>query len=437
MLSHTLSIWEYVIDAMEQKHFPTVEEATEFLRATGGRGIVSNYRVSQAASKRRSVKTTPVSDTDSSNDYIANITNQHVGSNLAFDLDLLDEDNDDFDEDRYKSIYDLNNTTVDLPIHGDLNSSAVVKGIVNYYTDIKDKCLKETIGCTDDDPVHEDDASPEVIFMGNPWAEAGWDRADWPIPWMKANGPSLSGDGQPSFGLLKLRDQENMNKVYTVIAGGFHMLLEIHKMRGRMFAGSHMAEIWKAWRPTEKQQNWAFSPGDPNQVDEELFMYYFALVSSVVTACLEEKQTAGDTSGVSAVEAYEFMLNAFKENPFYTQLVSEMRTAEVVFLLHCAEEEADAKAYVCGLKFAAPLFTANHATKYTFILAKFFQWWHCASEADKKIYKTMLMTKKTERGKNIFTDRFVEWLVKDLRGGGIRKFYRRGTDKNSSRETPC
>ena len=57
MLSHTLSIWEYVIDAMDQKHFPRVEEAAEFLRATGGRGVVSNYRVPQAASKRRSLET--------------------------------------------------------------------------------------------------------------------------------------------------------------------------------------------------------------------------------------------------------------------------------------------------------------------------------------------------------------------------------------------
>eukprot|EP00956_Cyclotella_meneghiniana_P038450 scaffold154722_cov36-Cyclotella_meneghiniana.AAC.2 len=71
-----------------------------------------------------------------------------------------------------------------------------------------------------------------------------------------------------------------------------------------MFTASHMAEIWKAWRPTEKQQNWAFSPGDTNQVDEKLIVYYFALVSSVVIACLEEKRSAGDTSGVSAIKAY-------------------------------------------------------------------------------------------------------------------------------------
>eukprot|EP00956_Cyclotella_meneghiniana_P005830 scaffold7595_cov49-Cyclotella_meneghiniana.AAC.10 len=44
------------------------------------------------------------------------------------------------------------------------------------------------------------------------------------------------------------------------------------------------------------------------------------------------------------------------------------------------------------------------------------------------------MTKKTENGKNIFMDRFVEWLVKDLRGGGLGKFYRRGTERKLERD---
>jgi hypothetical protein len=44
------------------------------------------------------------------------------------------------------------------------------------------------------------------------------------------------------------------------------------------------------------------------------------------------------------------------------------------------------------------------------------------------------MTKKTINGHTIYVDRFVEWLVKDLRGGGLGKFYRRGTDMKLKRD---
>ena len=98
---------------------------------------------------------------------------------------------------------------------------------------------------------------------------------------MQANGPVLSGDGLPSFGMLRLQDKELRDKTFTVLSGGFHTMLETLKMRGKMFAPGHMDSIWKLWRPSEKQRAWVFCPGDPNQVIEEMVMYYFALIASV------------------------------------------------------------------------------------------------------------------------------------------------------------
>lgn len=43
------------------------------------------------------------------------------------------------------------------------------------------------------------------------------------------------------------------------------------------------------------------------------------------------------------------------------------------------------------------------------------------------------MTRKTKHGKTIYMDRFVEWIIKDLRGG-VGKFYRRGTDAKIDRQ---
>ena len=47
-------------------------------------------------------------------------------------------------------------------------------------------------------------------------------------------------------------------------------------------------------------------------------------------------------------------------------------------------------------------------------IATFFIWWHCASDAEKKIFEEVVMTKKTIEVKSIYTDRFVEWLILDM-----------------------
>ena len=39
------------------------------------------------------------------------------------------------------------------------------------------------------------------------------------------------------------------------------------------------------------------------------------------------------------------------------------------------------------------------------------------------IFEKVVMTKKTSKGKSIFMDRFVEWMVKDIRGT-VRKHHR-------------
>ena len=116
----------------------------------------------------------------------------------------------------------------------------------------------------------------------------------------------------------------------------------------------------------------------------------------------------------SAVDVLDYMINAAKANPLYCEILLEMCVAETVFLLHQAEEESSAKKFVCALKLAAPLFATNHATKYISICAHFFVCWHCASDVDKKKFDSIILTKQTVNGKRIFSDCFVEWIVKDV-----------------------
>ena len=90
--------------------------------------------------------------------------------------------------------------------------------------------------------------------------------------------------------------------------------------------------------------------------------------------------------------------------------------------------EGNANKYVTGFKFASLLYTGNRCTKYTKICSEFFLWWHCTSEANRAIYKKIIMTGEAKSGKTIYMDWFVEWMIKDVRAG-VGKFYFIGTNK--------
>jgi hypothetical protein len=107
--------------------------------------------------------------------------------------------------------------------------------------------------------------------------------------------------------------------------------------------------------------------------------------------------------------------------------LNEIRFAEVIFLLHQAEEESDAEKYLTGLKFANLLFATTNATKYVHMSSELFKWWECASDAAKELFKKVIITKKTKDGNTIYTDRFFEWFIKAMRET-VGKFYRAGSD---------
>ena len=113
---------------------------------------------------------------------------------------------------------------------------------------------------------------------------------------MRILGPILCGDGHPIFGMLLLqeRDREYKSKSSTPFNGGFYTILYLYKMRGKLFGPAHMQEIWKACCPSIAQLNWVMCPGDPNQVDDKLIWYYFALNTSAILALWSEHVTSGD-----------------------------------------------------------------------------------------------------------------------------------------------
>jgi hypothetical protein len=127
----TLEAFEFVLQGLAEGALPTVDQAKEFVGRTGGKGVLLKYKIPNAASSLHSVKSP-----DDLN-FRATMTSLAVQQHLLHNLDSLDDD--DFnDDDPYKSIYEINNATatIDIPIHSDLNSTAVVHSLVDYYVDL-------------------------------------------------------------------------------------------------------------------------------------------------------------------------------------------------------------------------------------------------------------------------------------------------------------
>ena len=86
---------------------------------------------------------------------------------------------------------------------------------------------------------------------------------------MSKLGVYLCGDGHPTFAALRLKQDnpEFQDMKVQLLNGGFHTMLELHKLRKKMFGPTHLREIWHCWRPINAQKNWVITPGlDDNVV---------------------------------------------------------------------------------------------------------------------------------------------------------------------------
>ena len=49
------------------------------------------------------------------------------------------------------------------------------------------------------------------------------------------------------------------------------------------------------------------------------------------------------------------------------------------------------------------------------MLVTFLVEWYCMSDAEQVIFTKGIFTRKTRNGRNIWSDKFVEWMMRDLR----------------------
>ena len=294
---------------------------------------------------------------------------------------------------RTQTNYDANNVMVDRPIELDLNSKEAVESLMEYGLQL----LKKVVGAEVRD---EEWAGVEKI--------------------MNEYGVALLGDGNPTYmmnNLLREKDDVYGGKIRSFF-GGFHLMLELHRKRGDLFAKAHLEDFFSSWRTSEGQLKWVMNPGDPNQINAELVMYVLGIYVSAMRSLLKLRRDAqgpeADLS-VSATDVVDHMFERAKSYPIVFAILIEVRYAEVIFMLQQSESTSNIDQYISAMKYLAPMFTCAHATKYVPMVADFLVHWFCKSTFEKKVYTEFVFTRKTKNGSTIFPDRFVEWMIRDLR----------------------
>jgi hypothetical protein len=295
---------------------------------------------------------------------------------------------------QFATNYEANNATVDCPMNMDLASDETVQSLMKYTASLGTSALKA------DSSINDDDIDPIMGSFGVP----------------------LLGDGNPSWAINKIlrKTRDTYKNKVQGFFGGFHLVLEAHKKRGDMFGPTHLRDFFSAWRTTDKQLDWVMHPGDPNQVDAELIMYHLAMYTAAIRSLVKAKREREpgrvlDNVNVNPCDVVDHMVARAKEHPIALCILLELRFAEVIFMLHESEKKSKSELFIAAIRFLLPLFTTNHATKYVSLVSDFLVEWFCSSDAEKIIYAKAIFTRKTKNGSNIFTDRYFEWMVKDLR----------------------
>jgi hypothetical protein len=391
---------EVLLEMEIKRELPTLEECRNLANLDG------KFAWPNAIPKDK--KKTSVVEKSAASDFAT--AQVHVGDD---EIDLTIDDEEDIGvgerniattkamNQKFETNYDASNAIVDRPMELDLNSKKACKVLMEYGHQLLKKVQAQE--------VH--DISWQAI-----------ERV------MDKYGVALLGDGNPSHMILNLLQEaasdDDVCKNTKAFTGGFHMILEAHRKRGGLFGKSHLEDFFSCWRTSVGQLNWVMNPGDPGQIDSELSMYILALYTAAIRAVIETKRLEFESSEapvqqekikICATDIIDFMLKRARKYPIVMVILLEMRFAEVIFMLHNAEQDANEQLYMTALKYLAPLFAATHATKYVELLAKFLVEWHCMSDAEKTIFAKCIFTRKTKNGRNVWSDRFVEWMMRDLR----------------------
>jgi hypothetical protein len=210
--------------------------------------------------------------------------------------------------------------------------------------------------------------------------------------------------------------------------GGFHLVLKSLNMIGRLFEKTHLRFFFSLMdRDTIGRQNWVLFPSDPNSAlvehPELLHAHYVSATIFYI------KANPNSDTEPTAQQLMNYMLERAKEYPICFVMLLQLRFTELALALTDAERAGpEGKAlYDSAARLLQGLFSVTNAFGYLYLGVHEDLEYQCASERQRLIHKLYAFVKETPNGKYIFTDRRVEWAVKD-----IRKFVDRQWDSRYS-----
>ena len=140
----------------------------------------------------------------------------------------------------------------------------------------------------------------------------------------------------------------------------------------------------------------------------------------------EDESNGDDHFSITPKEVLEFMLKRAKKNPQAFIILLDLRFNELIFMLLRAESNADPKLYCTALKYAMLLTANTNATHYVEMMSNFVISRKCMSEAERLLHDKFTLFRKTKNKKTIYSDRFVEWTMRDIRQR-LGKFFKEST----------
>jgi hypothetical protein len=236
-------------------------------------------------------------------------------------------------------------------------------------------------------------------------------------------------DGAPSF---VIQDHKNRNPgkhdCHTNINGPFHLLLKATNNRGILFGPTHLHFIHAvAGRDTLGRRMWVLEPSDPNQLLSELPEIVSAHYVAAAMAWKRQNLPAPLLDrDPTAQEVQTCMIERSREYPIVFVILLELRLSELILALSDAERNQGSdmgkSLYDKTRRLLQLYFAVGNNFKYC-VLGSFEDFdWEKASPMEREIHMRYLWKRLTVNGKTIFTDRRVEWAVRDVRKYMARKW---------------
>lgn len=152
----------------------------------------------------------------------------------------------------------------DVPMYRDLNKKSTVLDIMKYLCEIKSYILengKENKEFADFTPILQDARI------------------------------AMAGDGSPIIAAQNImRKDDELGDNVMAVFGGFHLMLELYKKRGKLFENTHLRNLFSMWRKSTKAQDFVLQPSDPGQAENESIQIHLAVHLSALRSLISLKR---------------------------------------------------------------------------------------------------------------------------------------------------